>query len=1610
MQDFLAERFLLDFHIYTASQMAHKVTETNSRPTFSLNPARANETMCVLELSALQVTSLLQDPAISPCALLSVKQQGKLVQAVRHALDNSMLRSQQCLIDKMSSPIVNELQEQQKCSPLSVCLPGQPTSQELATLDAPFKATKRLITLVPQPTYSASLTEVHEWMDVCEAQGLDGAMCDFVSNWLFGRAVGGITKLWTHQDLQQLVCIVTKYRQALRRLQAEGRLNSRVPVELRSCEVLALWLLMCWAHCTVRASWADIVNYSLPVNPDALRLLVLSDATAVEAALAVAEYMIQFYSDGNKQMFSLKPEHANGTLEMAACFAQQSEGLKALLEKEMKLVREREEEHWRHVQEKQQLLHETRIELQAAQVELGALCMDEEGAYLVLQEALLVSKVEAAVNKQLAVEAGAPLPAKAASAMPRQSRQRGRQSELKGLPVDKQLQALLMQFEAWNSSADSTEASTNCTCRSADSMQTLALQPHHSPCSPISDTNSSQAPTAMLDDVGGVRSKRIADSNSTRAPTKGFVYDNGPSDSNADGTRFCSDRIASTSPASGSEGTSHFAPASNALDPNPSIDNSPQPSDASGAQRINAAPWTPLEHQMPGNKGAVSDAELLPVISALSWQQLEKMPEWVEYGSLLLERHLAEVKYSEELVCQVLFGNLPLDAVSVSELEDIEVKATAAFHEAKESLCASVAPLLPGTIQVLETLGSTWLPHFRAVVDAAQYRYHEQRLRAAQVALCAVKRAKEEPSPTRLASKAEVAELWASFRTMGKQWQAAMTGLHTSINNSAIGNGTRMNLKAILALPEWQKALECWHKWQTAEHNFCVSFAVHGLMGMAGEEREHRSNFEDILELRAAVQRLVLFEKSSKLQLLTAAEQAQESTQPVQSNSFQNTAMRSWRAKLEYWTQCKLRSMRAPDECTTQHLRFAMLQAEVVVRILDEAMEDAMHKSHRGWQQNMLGFWLLAGTAHPELQYARYQAAKEHKAARHAFAVATLAEQLKDASSGTLREAEAALQQLEWDRLHATSVLHSRVAALEELGHDTWVELPLDTLQETADLEALEYLNCAIQQLAEDHASLSEALHHVPQSSQGERNTIERQLQHRCAAQAASEMLLAAREVEYGYPGTFGRGGTPLWDVVRAITPLGFGSLQNIPPHAVAKTLQKKQDLVEELCLVQAARLRLSKSGAPVRLVSVQGTHRQQQHCIGTSEHLLRLEQVLADSAGMWYGRTEKFEQHVKALPEWTEAKQVARAQHDLDQLAAECQATKCKPLLSGPPSKQGTAWYRVLQAVCRVQHKIEQLESRLQAASLPPPDLIHALPDARKHKTSVLSILFFSHPEFVGAMPELAYFCLEAAYMMLPEHGHSCWRRLPPVKRCTLWNSHLERQHQAHQAYVPQPDMLSESHYVNDQTWLQLAFAGAADQLQARRPVSNHVEDYDLSLQHGVCFPEPGIQLVWYHPPCSRKGLSGMRAQQAMRVNLQTSDAVAAMRELFVDSGPISQLAIAPSVLGPSKLVPSTTPVEPATDEHKKRSNTILASQALRPSGLSQDAWMTLGQLRAYPMTQLPLLCAALQEGALSEVLDDPDVRSDLETGRESDHEHAGCLVMGLRKLAIADHLLKSV
>eukprot|EP00899_Mesostigma_viride_P018047 jgi/Mesvir1/26243/Mv05721-RA.1 len=238
--------------------------------------------------------------------------------------------------------------------------------------------------LLPHASVRLALSWMkHSWAKATDAtkelwsqlalQGLEQAVFGFA---VAARASDGPGWVDPHVTPGEVMALVDNYRRVLAGMSGES--FARMQVEVRSRETLMVWVAFCVADARGCIEYPLLGVYGVALRWQDLGHLVLGDKLAVDAALAVGDYLRTRTIPG-REAFSLRDAHKGwktNTMAMAAEMAEESslsQHIASLWRVEQEDAERRVEGHWREVSRKKALVVKLRGELADLERELADL-------------------------------------------------------------------------------------------------------------------------------------------------------------------------------------------------------------------------------------------------------------------------------------------------------------------------------------------------------------------------------------------------------------------------------------------------------------------------------------------------------------------------------------------------------------------------------------------------------------------------------------------------------------------------------------------------------------------------------------------------------------------------------------------------------------------------------------------------------------------------------------------------------------------------------------------------------------------------------------------------------------------------------------------------------------------------------------------------------------------------------------------------------------------------------------------------------------------------------------------------------------------------------------
>lgn len=176
----------------------------------------------------------------------------------------------------------------------------------------------------------------------------------------------------TGSEVDLLAEVVDNYRVVITAFKRglKGRQLAMLQAELRSREVLVVWVAYCLIHQAASAAH-PLVQHGVALDWQDLRHLILTDMTSTDAALGVATYL-QKHSKHGQELFHLSKQQPS--LSFAEQYAAADTSMRSML----RAAVARMDAHYQVVQRKQQQVQQLRSELAKLREQHGSLISERD--------------------------------------------------------------------------------------------------------------------------------------------------------------------------------------------------------------------------------------------------------------------------------------------------------------------------------------------------------------------------------------------------------------------------------------------------------------------------------------------------------------------------------------------------------------------------------------------------------------------------------------------------------------------------------------------------------------------------------------------------------------------------------------------------------------------------------------------------------------------------------------------------------------------------------------------------------------------------------------------------------------------------------------------------------------------------------------------------------------------------------------------------------------------------------------------------------------------------------------------------------------------------------
>jgi hypothetical protein len=170
--------------------------------------------------------------------------------------------------------------------------------------------------------------------------------------------------------ISDVVSILIQHRTNYAELRPLLECSNLMEVELRSLEVLCVWIAHCMVHSTATKEHPQLGQYDVAIKWSDLHHLVFSEKAPTDAALAVAAYL-KGYTKSCAVIFSLSDQ--SGTFKMAKEFSLQNKNILLVWEEELKTAEKKRKDNFVVVQQKQRSANQLRDKIANHEESLRAL-------------------------------------------------------------------------------------------------------------------------------------------------------------------------------------------------------------------------------------------------------------------------------------------------------------------------------------------------------------------------------------------------------------------------------------------------------------------------------------------------------------------------------------------------------------------------------------------------------------------------------------------------------------------------------------------------------------------------------------------------------------------------------------------------------------------------------------------------------------------------------------------------------------------------------------------------------------------------------------------------------------------------------------------------------------------------------------------------------------------------------------------------------------------------------------------------------------------------------------------------------------------------------------
>ena len=272
----------------------------------------------------------------------------------------------------------------------SISLPAkhsQSLTSNRSTLDIQRDVSSNLGALSPFPNFTALPEKILAWLSKTANSSAPmraklQLMVASVEQWLFQVALN-LGEYCERSELKEcfisnVESILIQHRTNFANLTPLLTGSNLMVVELRSLEVLCVWIAFCIVHSAATKEHSLLGRYDVALKWSDLHHLVFSEKAPTDAALAVAAYL-NSYKRSAPVIFSLSDQ--SGTFKMAEEYSLNSNIIRLVWEDELKSAKKKRVANFELVETKKKKARQLRLKIDEHRANLAAYELADEGPY-----------------------------------------------------------------------------------------------------------------------------------------------------------------------------------------------------------------------------------------------------------------------------------------------------------------------------------------------------------------------------------------------------------------------------------------------------------------------------------------------------------------------------------------------------------------------------------------------------------------------------------------------------------------------------------------------------------------------------------------------------------------------------------------------------------------------------------------------------------------------------------------------------------------------------------------------------------------------------------------------------------------------------------------------------------------------------------------------------------------------------------------------------------------------------------------------------------------------------------------------------------------------------